>query len=362
MGDVKYYKPFLLVLICISLLSCKREKLFKVEYEKTFEEIRRLANAENKGFCIVLSDSECSPCQILHNSLYEKVGKVARGKAVFNFVDVSLPQNKWYQQFIASKDIPATLVFSPESELTGIILGSSVGSLECIKETLNDSKDCARYFYKSSFPESTKNESIVKSLNLILKAKVKLEQKEDASKELEESMNILYYPYVLWLQILNERNKGNEQYTISLAKQILSFQHSLHTSLYAALYADFYKEVRYIINPQFDIRNVPVLEIEKDSIDLGNCMIGEEIDIKVELKNTGKETLLIHDVLVSCSCIELLNEKQYTIEPEETDSLFLKFSADHPGNIERDIILTTNEMEPIRNIKVFARLKKIKPQ
>ena len=268
-------------------------------------------------------------------------------------MDVSLPQNKWYKQLIASSVTPTALVFSSRGELEAIISGSNKARLACLESTLNGQSDCSHYLSSTSFSKSVKNENMIKALNLVLKAKIKVEKKEDATSELEESLNTLYYPYALWLQIQNSKNKKEEQEAVFLARQMLTFQ----DPFYAFLYNDLYLESRYIINPDFDIKNAPSLEIENDNIDLGNRKTGEKIDILIKLRNAGKDTLRIYDVSVSCSCLKLLSKNKDVLEAGGEDILHLEFLADYEGKIKRNVSITTNGIESVQSVVIKANVE-----
>jgi hypothetical protein len=163
---------YLSFFFCFLLFGCKNTGSFRIEFEKTFEEISQTAVENNKFFGIVLSNPDCPPCDALRDFLYRDTDKKLSSKIIFNIVDISLPENKWYEQLIASKTIPTTLIFSPQGDLKAIIQGSSKAGTECILEFLNGREDCSRYLYKGIFSSRTKYENIIKAFDLLLKAKV----------------------------------------------------------------------------------------------------------------------------------------------------------------------------------------------
>jgi hypothetical protein len=335
------------------LLSCKTDKPSRIEYEKSFEEMVQLAADGNKYFGIVLSNPECSPCEMLHQILFDDISLFVGKRAAFNIVDITLPQNRWYQQFIASKGTPATLIFSPNAELKAIIPGAGRVGIECIKNVLNGQLECTRYYNRRFLSESTTQEDLIKNLNLILTAKKKIENKEDATTELEESLNTLYYPYPLWLQIQNEQNKGNAEDAASLARQMLTFQNPM----YAVLYSNLFLESRQVIDPDFDPKNMPKLEIENEDIHLGILQLNEKVNFQIKLKNAGKETLAIHDINIGCSCLAQLNDIDREIETGNDILLHLEFTAEHKGEITRNVMIVTNGIEPMRFINIRANVR-----
>jgi hypothetical protein len=348
-------KICIFTLFCLAslLLSCKTDKPSRIVYEKSFEEMTHLAAAEGKDFCIVLSNPDCPPCEVLHNRLFDEVSFAVGEKVIFNIVDVTLPENRWFQQFILSKSQPTTLVFSSSVELKAIIQGASRANTECIKNVIDGKPECVRYRNNLLFSESVKSEDAMKSLNLILTAKRKIENNQDATTELAESMQTLYYPYSLWLQIQNEQNKGNTEDVVFLARQMLTFQEPWH----AVLYNDLFLASRQVIDPDFDIVNMPILEVETDHIHLGDLQLNDKVEIRIKLKNTGKETLVIHDIGISCSCLTLLSEKRYWIEVDDEGYLLLQFTAEHKGEILRNVMVTNNGITPIQTITVRAKVK-----
>jgi hypothetical protein len=175
-------------------------------------------------------------------------------------------------------------------------------------------------------------------------------KQEDASAELKESLETLYYPYGVWLMAQNEQNNGNKENAVAWANRMLTFREAS----YAVLYPDLYMEARRIIDPQFNPADMPALEIEKNVIDLGECKTGKGIDFSIRLRNAGKDTLFIHDVSVSCSCLKLHGKNSYAIEAYGEARLDLTFTANDTGDIERKIVLTTNEPEAVRTITVSA--------
>jgi hypothetical protein len=349
------YQHHILTLFCfaILLLSCKQTIPSLIYYEKSFEEMAQSAVAENKHFAIIISHPDCPPCGALHIRLFDEVSFAVGNKAIFNIVDITLPENKWYQQFIAAMVQPAALIFSSGAELKAIISGASRASTECIKSVIHGKTDCAQYYNRRFVTESITHENVINAFNLILTAKIKIENGQDATNELVESMQTLYYPYQLWLQIQNEQNNGNTENAVSIARQMLTFQ----SSMYAVLYSDLFLASRKAINPDFDIKSMPILEINVADIHLGDLQLDDKTDIQIKLKNTGKETLSILDINVGCSCLTLSSEISREIEPDNEEYLHLQFTAEHQGEITRRVMITTNGIEPVRFITIRTNVK-----
>ena len=345
---------YILTLFCFSglLLSCQQTAPPRLEYAKSFEEIAHLAAAEGKHFAIVLASPDCPACQILYLRLHNKTRSVISKDIIFNIIDVTLPQNRWYSQLIQSGARPTTLVFCPDAQLQAIIQGASHSGIDCLKNVLNGNIDCAPFYNNIPFPESVSYNDMIRTLNLILTAKHKIERGEDAVEKLEKALTILYYPFPLWLKIQNEYNLGYTEDAIMWARQMLTFQSPLHTRLYS----DLFLAARKVINPYFDIATMPTLAVETNRVYLGELQKGDEMDFRITLTNTGKEPLLIHHIDVGCSCLELQNNIPREIAPNQEIYLHLLFTAERQGEIRRNVRITNNGLTAVETIAIRANV------
>ena len=340
------------VLLCLTglLINCNQDTPSRIVYEMSFEEIAQLAAAENKGFAIVLADPNCPPCHVLHQALFDDIAIAVGRKAIFNIVNVTRSQNRWYQQLILSRGQPTTLLFSPEAELKAIIPGANRVATECIKNVFAGELNCAQFSNTLLFPPSIQSEDAIRALSLILTARRKIENGEDATAELQKSMQTLFYPFQLWLMIQNEQNAGNQESAIMYARQMSTFREPWHIDLYS----DLLLAARFVIDPDFNPDNMPRLEMDTEEVHLGILQLNETADFRVNLRNAGKEALVLHDINVGCSCLTLLNTARLEKEPDETSYLHLQFTAEQQGEILRTVIITNNSLEPMRSINVRA--------
>jgi uncharacterized membrane protein len=139
---------------------------------------------------------------------------------------------------------------------------------------------------------------------------------------------------------------------VSLARQLLTFQEPWHI----ALYSDLLLASRKVINPDFDITMMPMLEIENNEIYLSNLLEGSEVDIRIRMTNSGQETLVIHDIDVGCSCLELQSEVRREIKAGDKKYLHLLFIAEQRGQIRRNVRITNNSLEPVQTIAIRANV------
>jgi metal-sulfur cluster biosynthetic enzyme len=348
------YQINISVLLCLTglLLSCQQNAPSPIVYELSFAEIAQLAATKNRSFAIVLTNPECPPCGKLQTTLHEELSKVVGKKNIFNVVDITLPQNRWYQQLMSSMAQPTTLIFTPDAKLIAIIQGAITSSVECIKSTTDGEPACAQYQHTLEFTEWVPYEDLMQKFNTVLLAKQKVENREDAIDEFDEIFNALYYPYVLWLKMQNEQNLGNSDDAIDVARQMLTFQDPYHLRLYSDLFLD----ARKVINPDFDIAIMPLLEIENSSIDLGDILEGNKVEIRIKMTNGGKETLFIHNIGLSCSCLTALDEYSNEIVAGDETYLHLLFTAEQPGEIQRDVQISYNGLMPIKTINIKANV------
>jgi hypothetical protein len=350
----RFYIPILLLSFAGLLLSCRQNTPSRIVYERTFEEMAQLAAAEGKTFAVVLTHPDCSPCGIFRNILYRDISFAVGEQTIFNIVDVTQPQNRWYWQLIASQTTPSTLIFSPEAELKAIIPGAARPGIECIKSAFGGELHCSRHYTIGDFfPESVSHDDRIKTLNSILTAKRKIERGEDAAAELQTAFNTLYYPFPIWLQVQNEKNLGNTEDAVFWARQMLTFQRSEHL----VLYSDLLLASRKVINPDFDIATMPRLEIDNSDIHLGSLAHNEEAEIRIRLTNSGQEPLAIQDINIACSCLTLLSAADREIAPDAETYLHLLFTAEQQGEILRNVIITSTGLVPQKIINIRANVR-----
>ena len=325
----------------------------QIKYEMSFETLVQLAEDTGKNFGIVLFHPDCSLCERLQSQLYYNAALSSSRGVIYNIVDVTLPHNQWYLQLTLLGGFPAMLLFSPQAELIATVRGAAPVVLDCIRSIWAGDTDCVRYHHSRVLRQQASHEGILTALNLLIQAKRKIERGEDATAELNEAMQIIYYPYLVWLQAKNEKNLGNTENAVLWARQLLTFQEQP----YADLYQDLFWAARYIINPDFDIAMLPQLVLDKDFVNIGNLQLNEKVEFAIPLRNEGKERLLISNINVGCSCLTLLDEPPLGLAPGEETVMQLAFTAEQRGEIMRRITIATNGVEPTQTVMVRARVR-----
>lgn len=82
---MKYIHCFLLIsLFTILLVSCNDVQIF---HERKIEEIKDIAQHQNKTFCIILVQDNCSSCKFFLTSLLNNHKDDILSKTIINIVD-----------------------------------------------------------------------------------------------------------------------------------------------------------------------------------------------------------------------------------------------------------------------------------
>ena len=87
---------------------------------------------------------------------------------------------------------------------------------------------------------------------------------------------------------------------------------------------------------------------DKAVVDLGDVHWKEIKTATFELKNTGENLLVIHDVDTSCGCVKVEYSKE-PVRPGKTLVITVTYTAEHPEQINKTISLHCNvENSPIQ--------------
>ena len=90
------------------------------------------------------------------------------------------------------------------------------------------------------------------------------------------------------------------------------------------------------------------VELDKTVADLGDVHWKEVQTAVFELKNTGENLLVLHDVDTSCGCVKVEYSKK-PLRPGKTQVITVIYMAEHPEQINKTISLHCNvENSPIQ--------------
>ncbi|WP_221658576.1 DUF1573 domain-containing protein [Bacteroides salyersiae] len=84
-----------------------------------------------------------------------------------------------------------------------------------------------------------------------------------------------------------------------------------------------------------------VIQLNKNSIDLGKCNYDQEVVTEFVLANTGDVPLIVADVITSCGCISVEYEQE-PIPPGESLKLIVKYRTDQLGYFDKSINVFCN--------------------
>lgn len=337
-----------LTLSCL-FYSCKTspQKLM-IMYDQELEHVKDLAKQDDKMFCVVLFKPNCSPCSDFIQSLGDRYGHLA-SKVIFNVVDVSRPENQWYLHWLCTSAFLTTCIFSTSGELLAAVPCSAESCWQCIESAIIGDTKCAGYFENPQFPIRGKRSLVM--LNTLLSCKQKLNQDQDISDEIQPLLDSHIYPYSLFLMCLNEKKQGRYKEATYWAQRMIAIE----SPYYSFVYDTLYKEAKSTINSNYAVEASELSVVEE--LKLEDCKYKEAKPFSLTLTNTGKSTLHIRDITMSCSCLELLGEKQQTIQPGASLKMDFIFTSDVRGDVFRAITFFSDAKNSMQNVRIFAIVK-----
>jgi hypothetical protein len=343
-------RNLLLFLLVVALCACSNQKT-EVLFGKSITEMKELVAKSGKPFCIVISRSDCSLC-----SDYVRVlsgGKSGlTGKAIFNVVDITKPENEWYPMWLASMASPATCIFSAKGDLQAVVSGKAEQCITCIGNVLKGEPECAFYLYSKHYEV---NGDVFPVLNTILQCKLRFDAGDDIEPEISQTPDKIVYPYNIYLKCLNAKKNGDEEAAKAMAEHLLKFGDAYNIHLYKKIFA----EAKTIVNPDYSPENDAVLTVEK-KIRLEDCVLNVARLFSIEVENTGKSELRILDITASCSCVSLVSGKTHTVAPDKSVKIDFEFRGDREGEIFREIFFTSNGVNPQETVELTATVSKTK--
>jgi len=333
-----------------SFYSCKNAntKLI-VFYDKELESMKAIAKKENKFFCVVLSRPDCPMCQHYIQHFGELYNDIAE-QVIFNIVDVSLPENWWYQHWLGTGASPTTCVFSAEGELKAVVEGTKRNAIECIKSTVTDHARCSPYFYRTRFHA---NRDVMQVLNVLLNCKLNLDKGRPICNEINVALAQSGHPYAIYLKAISQAEKGQPEEAAYWAGEFLSMVNSNNYD--SRVYANTLRQIKTIIHPNYNPADEGVLLVTGE-LSLGHSKLNQPRPFTLTLTNTGQSPLQVHDVRLSCSCVKIKGERQLELQPGESQKMEFIFTADVKGNVIREITFFSNGINLMETIKIRARV------
>ena len=210
------------------LASCGGK--LEITYDVPLEQMIANARETGKDFCVVLSRTDCPPCGMFINSLGDPRNSRFFGDATFNVVDVMLPENSFYTQWLCSGGFPTTCVFSSEGRLKAVVAGSTQSAANCIASARAGDTKCAEYFFTKQFPVLG---DYFDMLNAVLECKLRFDKGEDIGQAVDMVLQQTDYPYPVFLKALNEEKQGRHDEAVRLAQRLLRYNDVRYTHVYS---------------------------------------------------------------------------------------------------------------------------------
>lgn len=230
----------LCVLTLLCIVSCKESKVNK---DLLFKDIQSEAKKKDKYFCIIVSDLECESCYLYENLLegrYEGLKK----KAIFNIVKTNDKEHKWYKYWLYTPAVPITCVFDSAGNLKSLVAGAGIKSFQEIERVLDGKPKQLLFGYNSPLNEFLSDDQIIAVLDEIQKCKHALDEGVDISEQIKRTMNVTWYPFNVFLNLENEKKKGNYEEVVFIAEQIQTFQKNNFCNY---LYSELFDETKKIL-------------------------------------------------------------------------------------------------------------------
>jgi len=311
--------------------------------------VKRRAQESNKAFALVLSRPDCPPCHVFLQRL-DKNYEQFRG-AIFNFIDVSLPENMWYQQWLFSGTTPTTCIFSPSGELQAVISGTVATAMQCIESSIVGRTQCADNFFGRQF--STTNGELLPMLNDMFWGKYNLERGNDISKYIDKWLPTAQYPFPFYLKYRNEKQQGRHNQALYWANRLVSITGS--NQQFARVYSNLSTQANILINPNHAIDGATLSVIGE--LALGEFRFQESKPFSLTVTNTGRSPLSILHTEIGCSCLVILSDRQQTIQPGESRVMDFRFTADIRGDVLRNITFVSNGVNPVEVVAITAKVR-----
>lgn len=85
----------------------------------------------------------------------------------------------------------------------------------------------------------------------------------------------------------------------------------------------------------------PEIQFDKKEYQIGELKIGEVREFSYIYTNIGTEPLILYNVVSNCDCTEI-DWSKAPIMPGKTGEIKVKYTAEHPGSIDKFITVTSN--------------------
>lgn len=339
----------ILLFACGAFLFARCSESKTVIYsDEPFEEIRSNALHKESPFCLVLVDSSKDASRDYLKHLHEDYGHLT-DKAIYNIIDLTKEENKWYVKWLCPISTPLACVFSSEGDLIDLIPGISKESFLYTGEALQNVK-VTDFHWPNRFQMNKKQ--VIPYLDNLLKQKINLDNGIYLSTEFNQIIDSLYYPYPIYLKLIGECMENDTIGSLQTAKSMIEIE----TPSFLESYKSEFIMAKKVLDPNFDINTEPNIRVEETMIFLDKCEVNQKELIDINIYNDGKQPLRISKIHLSCSCLEQIGcDTNIMIDPQDYYTAKFYFTPDVGGEISRDIFITSNAINtPILHINILA--------
>lgn len=341
MNRLKRISPVIVIAIFLfqGFFSCGGNT-HSIYYDEPLELFLKKTEKSNKGVCIILANNRLAGEQYIETLRYGNPDI----RAIFNVVDMSDANNKWYRKWLCPDGLPVACVFR-DNKLTGLIAGFTYKGMQDLNRMLKDPSHGEKIFSQNIFDLTAEDAICV--MNEALICKWQFEAGNDISGSIDKSIESVNYPFNRYLKIQNELRFDRP--VDSLCREFRRFRNFY----YLEIFKEEFFEIERLLNPEYLDSGTPELTIVSNSFSFDNCSFGEEYRFEVVIKNTGGFPLSILRVMTSCGCLKFEGYSNVILRPEETIKLPFIFKPDARGHIFREMsILSDDPQNPVTNVSI----------
>lgn len=291
------------LLLCLLLLLSACGPTEVTIRQGTMEAALRHAKEEKKWLVAVLQRPGCTPCDLLLRDMtgHPPFGR-EHGGALFYSFDIGRPEHHWLSEWLHETSSPVSVIFDGEGRFLTAVNGGNILRLQAVLSELRAGRmdSVHRYNHCNLGLTGAPYQAVMQAgIDGYLQGSGK---GADAVKAaLERSVGIQPYFFNTYLLARMEKARGDTAAARRYARQALTFTGTTDFRLYTARRS----EMKYVLDEGFSVADEPYAAVEDSEIDLGLLGRSDSTAVTFRVRNTGKKPLLIQNVVVSCSCLQI---------------------------------------------------------
>jgi|GEM_PF-1850492 len=347
----KICKIYLFALLC--LLSCNPSPKIEIDFSDfgNIQETVVQSTTQHKYLAVILTKNGCDACHFFKNDIIrlQKNNSLApKRDFLIKTFDISDKGNFLLNQILREYAFPMTIVFDPMGNIKGIMKG---GRMEKFISMLNTVAGGDIFYFTNKKPflnvydstaqlaDNQKVEFIDQMYKLAVNHIGDYDFSEEEFVKLKTLVKQTPYFYNKFLLTETLYKRKLDQLAKPLATQILTGS-SLQT-IDAILYQPMINDLRYISDNKYSNSLEPLLTTPQSSINFGKGRIGEIKNFQIPIKNIGKRDLVLSNVKVSCSCLNVDWPKE-PIHPDSTNYITVKYQLNNEGIFNQSLFIFSN--------------------